>query len=310
MPDRVIYIVRSWPRLSQTFIVNEVLALERRGLELVVFSLVRSGEDVVQPQVADVRAPVHYLDGTRDGADVRRLLSWCAIAPLRTFLVLVHCLLHPRMAAGYGEGSTRQCLGHALRVAAAVRDLRAAGDEPVRVHAHFAHDPALVGMLVSRLTGLPFSFTAHARDLYEIPVAEPDRPGAGGHRGGDLLRGQRPLPRDGRSSPGPSSDRRGPPRRRPAPVLPGRPGRGDTSAAGVGRTAGGEEGIPRPPPRAARGEAPRRALPRRGSPATDRCPPSSPVCATPSGSRPRSSCAGPRTATPSSRRSTVRRSSR
>ena len=89
MPDRVIYIVRSWPRLSQTFIVNEVLALERRGLELVVFSLVRSGEDVVQPQVADVRAPVNYLDGTRGGADVLRLLSWCAFAPHRTFLVLV-----------------------------------------------------------------------------------------------------------------------------------------------------------------------------------------------------------------------------
>ena len=171
MPGRVIYIVRSWPRLSQTFIVNEVLALERRGLELDVFSLVRSGEDVVQPQVADVRAQVHYLDGTRGGSDVHRLLSWCAIAPLRTFLVLVYCLLHPRMAAGYGECSTRRCFGHALVVAAAVRDLRAAGDEPVRVHAHFAHDPALVGMLVARLTGLPFSFTAHARDLYELPAA-------------------------------------------------------------------------------------------------------------------------------------------
>lgn len=171
MSDRVIYIVRSWPRLSQTFIVNEVLALERRGLELVVFSLVRSGEDVVQPQVADVRAAVHYLDETRGGADVRRVLSWCASAPLRTFLVLVYCLLHPRLAAGYGECSLRRCLGHALRIAAAVRDLRAVGDEPVRVHAHFAHDPALVGMLAARLTGLPFSFTAHARDLYQLPAA-------------------------------------------------------------------------------------------------------------------------------------------
>jgi len=70
MPDRVIYIVRSWPRLSQTFIVNEVLALERRGLELVVFSLVRSGEDVVQPQVADVPAPIGLRELMRYG-DVR-----------------------------------------------------------------------------------------------------------------------------------------------------------------------------------------------------------------------------------------------
>ena len=46
-PGRVIYIVRSWPRLSQTFIVNEVLALERRGVHLDVVSLVRSGETVV-----------------------------------------------------------------------------------------------------------------------------------------------------------------------------------------------------------------------------------------------------------------------
>ncbi len=172
MPDRVIYVVRSWPRLSQTFIVNEVLALERRGLELVVFSLVRSGEVVVQPQVADVRAPVHYLDGPRArDADVRRLLSSFAIAPLRSRSARwSHCLLHPRLAAGYGECSTLPVPRPRVVVSRPSSGTCAPhGDEPVRVHAHFAHDPALVGMLVARLTGLPFSFTAHARDLFEIP---------------------------------------------------------------------------------------------------------------------------------------------
>ena len=170
MPERVIYVVRSWPRLSQTFIVNEVLALERRGLELDVFSLVRSGEVVVQPQVADVRAAVRYLDDLERGvAAVRRLLSSFVSAPLRSVRALLDCLLHPRLAAGYGECSALRCLRHATTVAAVVREMRAHGDDPVRVHAHFAHDPALVGMLVARLTGLPFSFTAHARDLFEIP---------------------------------------------------------------------------------------------------------------------------------------------
>ena len=61
MSERVIYVVRSWPRLSQTFIVNEVLALERLGVDLAIFSLVRSGETLVQPQVAGVRASVPYL---------------------------------------------------------------------------------------------------------------------------------------------------------------------------------------------------------------------------------------------------------
>ena len=166
MPERVIYVVRSWPRLSQTFIVNEVLALERRGLELVVFSLVRSGEVVVQPQVADVRAPVRYVDDLEHGrANVRRQLSSFVDAPMRSARALLDCLLRPGLAAGYGDCSALQCFRHALSVAAVVRDMRAHGDEPVRVHAHFAHDPALVGMLVARLTGLPFSFTAHARDL-------------------------------------------------------------------------------------------------------------------------------------------------
>ena len=172
MAGRVIYVVRSWPRLSQTFIVNEVLALERRGVALAVFSLVRSGEQVVQPQVADVRAPVRYLDGPerRGLDDLRRRLSWFAAAPVRTVRALWYCLRRPGLASGYGECSTLGCLTHAVRIAAALEDLRASGDEPVHVHAHFAHDPALVGMLVARLTGLPFSFTAHARDLFEIPA--------------------------------------------------------------------------------------------------------------------------------------------
>ncbi|QWZ08030.1 glycosyltransferase family 4 protein [Nocardioides panacis] len=170
MPERVIYVVRSWPRLSQTFIVNEVLALERRGLELVVCSLVRSGEVIVQPQVADVRAEVRYLDDLEHGArSVRRQLASCVRAPVRSLRALLECLRHPRLAAGYGECSALECLRHATSLAAVVREIRAHGDEPVRVHAHFAHDPALVGMLAARLTGVPFSFTAHARDLFEIP---------------------------------------------------------------------------------------------------------------------------------------------
>ncbi|MGH8966799.1 MAG: glycosyltransferase, partial [Actinomycetes bacterium] len=171
MSERVIYVVRSWPRLSQTFIVNEVLALERRGVDLVVFSLVRSGEDRVQPQVADVRAPVHYLEDEPLplAARVRRQLGWFRAAPVRYARVLWFCLRNPGLAAGYGECSTLDGFRHAVRIVAMLDDMRRAGQEPVHVHAHFAHDPALVGMLVARLSGLPFSFTAHARDLVEIP---------------------------------------------------------------------------------------------------------------------------------------------
>ena len=65
MPRRVMYLVRSWPRLSQTFVVNEILAQERLGTRLDLYSLSRSDERLVQPQVHAVRAAVHYLDERR-----------------------------------------------------------------------------------------------------------------------------------------------------------------------------------------------------------------------------------------------------
>ena len=60
MAARVMYLTRSWPRLSQTFIVNEVLALERLGVELDIWAMAASGEPVRQPQVEQVRAPVSF----------------------------------------------------------------------------------------------------------------------------------------------------------------------------------------------------------------------------------------------------------
>lgn len=172
MPDRVIYIVRSWPRLSQTFVVNEVLALERRGVEIAIYSLVRSHEEIVQPGVDDVRAPVRYLEDQLAEPWLRRVrvhLVALSASPSRYLHLLRYCLANPALAAGYGECSTLACFARAVRIAAGLEAMRAAGKHPVRIHAHFAHDPALVGLLVARLTGLPFSFTAHARDLIQIP---------------------------------------------------------------------------------------------------------------------------------------------
>jgi len=163
-PDRrVVYIVRSWPRLSQTFIVNEVLALERRGVPLDIVSLVRSEETVVQPQVADVRAPISYLDEPEPRGRLHR--SVFAAAPGRYLSALALVLRRPGLAAGYGDCSALECFNHAVWVAAHIRMTRA-----THVHAHFAHDPALVGMLAAWLAGVPFSFTGHARDLYQIPA--------------------------------------------------------------------------------------------------------------------------------------------
>jgi glycosyltransferase involved in cell wall biosynthesis len=173
MSGRVIYVVRSWPRLSQTFVLDEVLALERRGTELAIFSLVHSGDHVVHPEVAQVRAPVTVT--TRPGrallARLRTHRTVFTAAPARYVAALLYTLRNPHLAAGYGSCTTLQCFDHAVTVAAGVVRMRDAGQGPSHVHAHFAHDPALVGLLAARLTALPFSFTGHARDLLQIPPA-------------------------------------------------------------------------------------------------------------------------------------------
>ena len=173
MSDRVIYIVRSWPRLSQTFIVNEVLALERRGLTLAIFSLVRAREDIVQPQVRDVRAPVRYLEDDLGQPWRQRLRAHQQVfraAPARYVSAGLFVLTHPGLAAGYGECSPLRCFAHAVALVGRMEEIRSAGESVVNVHAHFAHDPALVGMLVARLSGERFTFTGHARDLLQIPA--------------------------------------------------------------------------------------------------------------------------------------------
>lgn len=166
MARRVIYLTRSWPRLSQTFIVNEVLALERLGVHLDIFAMEPSGEDLRQPQVDHVRAVVTYLDRA---ARWRDHLTVGARAPRRYLAAAAFALGNPDLASGYATATAGQCFRYAVHVAAHVRGLRRNGTEVSHVHAHFAHDPALVALLVHRLTDLPYSVTAHARDLYQIP---------------------------------------------------------------------------------------------------------------------------------------------
>jgi glycosyltransferase involved in cell wall biosynthesis len=169
---RVGYILRSYPRLSQTFILNEILALERLGLDLQIFAITDPHEPVVQAQVAEVRAPVAYLEAaTQRGwpAILAEHLSTALAAPRRYFQTLSYVLRRADLDAGYSAGSRLQCFAQAVYLARQIARAQQAGHPVGHLHAHFAHDPTLIALLTHMLTGVPFSFTGHARDLYQIP---------------------------------------------------------------------------------------------------------------------------------------------
>src|SRR5258708_11727131 len=58
---KIAYLLKTFPKLSETFILNEILELERQGLELHIFSLRQPSETKVQPGVAEVRARITYI---------------------------------------------------------------------------------------------------------------------------------------------------------------------------------------------------------------------------------------------------------
>lgn len=170
---RVACLVRSWPRLSQTFVLNEVLALQRAGVELDVFSMVPAGEALVQPQAAAVTKPVRYLDDAAARPTRARAAEHLAVArrcPARYLSSLVVALARRGLAAGYANSSTWACFASAVHLADTFAVERHKGRPVNHLHAHFAHDPTLVAYFVHRLSGLTYSFTAHARDLYGVPA--------------------------------------------------------------------------------------------------------------------------------------------
>ena len=89
---KVAYLLRSYPRLSQTFIVDEILGVERLGVQVRLFSLTDPCEPVVQAEVGDVRASVRYLDrgaprGLAGASAHARALVW---GPGRYVATLLH----------------------------------------------------------------------------------------------------------------------------------------------------------------------------------------------------------------------------
>ena len=165
----VAYVLRSWPRLSQTFVLNEILELERIGVRVSIFALSRATEPLVQSQVADVTAPVRYLDDPHR-ARVRAHVRLATAFPRRYVSTMAFAIRHGELFGGYTRSTTLQAFDAAVRIAGELQ--RNPRSSPMtHIHAHFAHDPALIGLLVHRLTNIPFTFTAHARDLYQIPDA-------------------------------------------------------------------------------------------------------------------------------------------
>jgi glycosyltransferase involved in cell wall biosynthesis len=156
-------VLKGFPRISETFISNEILLLERLGIPIRIFSMRLPREPFCHPSVRAIGAPVFYLP-TDLGRDFSRLLLGTALAAIhdpKRFRATLRTAEQRREASG-NLGTIKHLLQAAFLGGYLLRQC----PEVAHFHAHFAHSPSSVALFASQLTGRGFSFTAHAKDIY------------------------------------------------------------------------------------------------------------------------------------------------
>jgi glycosyltransferase involved in cell wall biosynthesis len=154
----IAFVLKGYPRLSETFIAQEILALERRGLDIAIVSLRYPTDKKRHPLHAEIRAPVHYLP------------EYLYREPLRVAGALIAAAKRPGFAgalrvwlADLKRDPTPNRVRRFGQAAVLAAEL---GDGIAWLHAHFLHTPSSVARYAAMMLGLPWSASGHAKDIW------------------------------------------------------------------------------------------------------------------------------------------------
>jgi glycosyltransferase involved in cell wall biosynthesis len=158
---RVAILVKGYPRLSETFIAQEIRGLEQRGLALDIWSLRHPTERFTHPVHGEIQAPIRYLP------------EYLHEAPLRVLRGVLAGLRRPGfgifLRAGWRDLRRDPTPNRLRRLGQAVVLARELPAEIGHLHVHYLHTPASVARYAALLMGLPWTFSAHAKDIWTTP---------------------------------------------------------------------------------------------------------------------------------------------
>jgi glycosyltransferase involved in cell wall biosynthesis len=161
---RVAFVLKGYPRLSETFIAQEIRALEQCGLDILIVSLRHPTDRATHPVHGQIKAPLLYLPEYLKDEPRRVWRGW----------------RRARRMAGY-RAARRTWVKDLLRDPTPNRIRRfgqavvLAAELPAdigQLHAHFLHTPASVARYAAAMRGLEWSVSAHAKDIWTIPEWE------------------------------------------------------------------------------------------------------------------------------------------
>lgn len=158
----LVVLVNGFPRLSETFVLQELLDLEERGVRLLVLALSNPGEAVGQEALSRLRARVEYVPEAG-------LLSRRRIARAHAGLLRERGTSHLAALAGLTRSAdwTRPAMKRSMVLAQRIVQL---GSPPLYVH--FAHKPGTIGRFAARLAGVRYGLSCHAKDIWSTPPEE------------------------------------------------------------------------------------------------------------------------------------------
>jgi glycosyltransferase involved in cell wall biosynthesis len=158
---RIAVVVKGYPRLSETFIAQEILALEERGLDFEIWSLRHPTESAVHPMNKRIKARVHYLP------------EYLYREPYRVLKGAVWSLKRPGFGAlmkvFWRDLKRDLTLNRGRRLGQAFVMAREMPAEVRHVHVHYIHTPASVVRYAALLTDRRWTFSAHAKDIWTTP---------------------------------------------------------------------------------------------------------------------------------------------
>ncbi|MGH1393332.1 MAG: glycosyltransferase [Trichormus sp.] len=162
------YVLKRYPRYSETFVVNEILAHEAAGLDIKIFALRPPADTHFQNIISQVRAPVTYIRKPIQGRVSDSLNSLAPTAASYFWAELQEASqvipdFWSKLAFAQGEKAST-----VYQAAWLAREVKLKGI--THLHAHFGTVATSVARLASHFAGVPYTFTAHAKDIFHESV--------------------------------------------------------------------------------------------------------------------------------------------
>jgi len=164
MKKNIAYLGPEIPAISATFIYNEIIGLEEKGINVFIYSVHYPEVMAEEPEAIKIFEKTQYLYKIPK-YKFALFVVFELITNFRNYIKTAGKLLHDIRSIKLISSDSVKLIFQFFAGSVLAYELRK--KEVQHLHVHFAHVPTQIGMYAAGLSGIPFTFTAHANDIFE-----------------------------------------------------------------------------------------------------------------------------------------------